>query len=522
MNNFRFAPLLCLLIASTVGSAQDSITITKRTFDASSGEKFETETWNTNSLAVIVCDMWDLHHCFNAVGRVNELSPRMDKMLRKLRDNGATIIHSPSSCVGFYKEHPARKNVALIPKSTSIPDGIGNWCDNIPSEKNYPLDQSDGGEDDDLSEHQAWAKKLASMGRNPRAPWKRQVESVYIADNDFISDRGEEVWSILDHKKIDNVMLVGVHTNMCVLGRPFGLRQLSKNGKNVVLVRDLTDTMYNPGRWPFVDHFQGNRLIHRHIEKYVCPTITSDQILRGTPLRFKNDKPKKCLIIAAESLYKTDETLPIFAKTVLWERLGIESKVLSAVAGQHAIERLEEEISSADLLLLSVRRRSLPQSQLAAIKKHLSDGKPLIAIRTSSHAFDTKGKHPDGHAEWEAFDKEVLGCNYIGHYANDLECSLTPTSDHPILTNVNLKVSMGSLYRSKPLAESANQILTGKVEGHAPEPVAWTNQFGNSNVFYTSLGHPSDFKKPNFNLLLENAVRWTMKMKIGAEPSRKK
>ncbi len=522
MINFRFAPLLCLLIASVVVSAQDSIKLTKRTSDGSTGEKFESETWKTNALAVIVCDMWDLHHCFNAVGRVNELSPRMDQFLKKLRDSGATIIHSPSSCVEFYKGHPARKNVALIPKSKSIPDGIASWCDNIPAEKDYPLDQSDGGEDDDPEEHQAWAKKLASIGRNPRAPWKRQIESIHIADNDFITDRGEEVWSILDHKGIENVMLVGVHTNMCVLGRPFGLRQLAKNGKNVVLVRDLTDTMYNPARWPFVDHFQGNRLIHRHIEKYVCPTITSDQVLGGTPLRFKNDKPKKCLILAAESLYETEKTLPIFAKKILWGRLGIESKVLTAVAGQHAIEGLEDEIASADLLLLSMRRRSLPKRQLAAIQRFLSDGKPLIAIRTSSHAFDTKGKHPDGHSEWATFDKEVLGCDYVGHYANDLKCSLTSDSDHPILTGVKLKSSLGSLYRSKPLAESATQILSGKVEGHAPEPVAWTNQFGNANVFYTSLGHPSDFKKPHFNLLLENAVRWTMKMKIGAEPSRKK
>lgn len=480
------------------------------------------ETWKTNSLAVIVCDMWDAHHCFNAVGRVNELTPRMDQFLKRLRKSGATIIHSPSSCVDFYKDHPARLNVQNVPKSKSIPNGIGNWCDHVPSEKDYPLDQSDGGEDDDPKAHQTWAEKLKSMGRNPRAPWTRQVESIHIADHDFITDNGEEVWSILDHKRIDNIMLVGVHTNMCVLGRPFGLRQLSKNGKNVVLVRDLTDTMYNPARWPFVDHFQGNRLIHRHVEKYVCPTITSDQVLGGKPLRFKNDKPKNCLIIAAESLYETEKTLPIFAKRVLTDKLGIEAKVLTAAKGQHSIEGLEKEIASADLLLLSMRRRSLPATQLAAIKKHLADGKPLIAIRTSSHAFDTKGKHPDEHAEWKAFDKEVLGCNYVGHYANDLTCKLTQSSDHPVLTGVKLTTSKGSLYRSQPLSANAKEILVGKVDGHEQEPVAWTHKFGTADVFYTSLGHPTDFEEESFHLLLENAVRWSLKMKIGTEPVRKK
>jgi hypothetical protein len=77
---------------------------------------------------------------------------------------------------------------------------------------------------------------------------------------------------------------------MCVLGRPFGLRQMAKNGKNVVLVRDLTDTMYNPQRSPNVSHFEGTRLIVEHIEKFVCPTITSDQILGGKEFRFKGDE----------------------------------------------------------------------------------------------------------------------------------------------------------------------------------------------------------------------------------------
>jgi len=62
---------------------------------------------------------------------------------------------------------------------------------------------------------------------------------------------------------------------------------MAKNGKNVALVRDLTDTMYNPERWPNVSHFQGTELIVEHIEKFVCPTITSEQIAGGDPFRFK-------------------------------------------------------------------------------------------------------------------------------------------------------------------------------------------------------------------------------------------
>jgi hypothetical protein len=128
------------------------------------------------------------------------------------------------------------------------------------------------------------------MGRNPKAPWKSQHAGLTIRDQDAISDSGVEIWNLLEDRGIHHVLLVGVHTNMCVLGRPFGLRQMAKNGKTVALVRDLTDTMYNPKMKPYVSHFEGTRLIVEHIEKYVCPTITSDQIAGGTEFRFKGDK----------------------------------------------------------------------------------------------------------------------------------------------------------------------------------------------------------------------------------------
>ena len=50
--------------------------------------------------------------------------------------------------------------------------------------------------------------------------------------------------------------------------------------------------MYNPARWPFVDHFRGTALFIEHLEKYVCPTVTSDQLLGGKPFRFSGEKPR--------------------------------------------------------------------------------------------------------------------------------------------------------------------------------------------------------------------------------------
>ena len=74
---------------------------------------------------------------------------------------------------------------------------------------------------------------------------------------------------------------MGVHTNMCVLGRSFGIRQMTKLGFNAALVRDLTDTMYNPRRRPFVDHAAGTELVVRHVERHWCPSLTSSALVEG-------------------------------------------------------------------------------------------------------------------------------------------------------------------------------------------------------------------------------------------------
>ncbi len=247
------------------------------------------ETWDLGKTAVIVCDVWDLHHCLNAVRRLEEFAPRLDQVLKTARAKGAIIIHSPSDCMPAYADHPARQRATDTPLSKSLPEDIQSWCSRLKSEYDYPIDQSDGGEDDDPTEHAAWAAKLKALGRNPGTPWKKQSDLITIdSDHDYISDRGDEVWSILEKHGIQNVILTGVHCNMCVLGRPFGLRQMVRNGKHVVLMRDMTDSMYSPKRWPHVDHVKGHDLVIQHVERFVCPTITSDQLLGGQPFRWKS------------------------------------------------------------------------------------------------------------------------------------------------------------------------------------------------------------------------------------------
>jgi hypothetical protein len=192
-----------------------------------------------------------------------------------------------------YEGHPGRELAKSAPPAANLPPLIDQWCRHIPKEDlvEYPVDQSDS-EDDDPEEHRKWHEELAAKGRNPKAPWVKQMDHLTIAPGDAISDSGVEIWNLLESRGIKNVMLVGVHTNMCVLGRPFGLRQMSKNGKNTVLVRDLTDTMYNPKQRPFVSHYEGTRRVIEYIEKTVCPTTTSTILLGGEPFRFAGDDGK--------------------------------------------------------------------------------------------------------------------------------------------------------------------------------------------------------------------------------------
>ena len=483
----------------------------------------EVEQWKPSQTAVIVCDMWDLHHCKNAVDRVGQMAPRMNEFLKAARDRGSLIVHAPSSCMDFYKDHPARKRALAAPQADNVPKGINQWMtwiDDREEKAGYPIDHSDGGEDDDPAEHEAWAKKLKGMGKNPGAPWTRQVKILEIdGAKDAITDNGTENWNLLEERGVKNVILLGVHTNMCVLGRPFGLRQMARNGKNVVLMRDLTDTMYNPAMEPKVSHFRGTDLVVEHVEKYVCATVTSDQILGGAAYRFESDPRKHIVFLIGEGEYKTEETLPPFAGKYLSTEfrstfVHAEEKDGNEFPGIEAVK-------DADVLFVSVRRRTLPPGDLDYIRQHVAAGKSVVGIRTASHAFSLRGKPaPKGYASWEKWDAEVIGGNYTGHHGNKRATkAFPPPGPLPLfLLGVDARFSSGgSLYTNTPLQKGAQPILMGSAEGIAQaEPVAWAFiRKDGGRTFYTSLGHEEDFKVEAFRTMLVNAVRWSSKKESG-------
>jgi type 1 glutamine amidotransferase/nicotinamidase-related amidase len=486
------------------------------------------ESWPATKTAVIVCDMWDSHHCVNAVRRVQQLAPRIDEFTSKMRSLGATVIHAPSSCTQPYQNHPARVRAQQVPLASSFPENIDSWCDQIATEQPvpYPLDQSAGGEDDDLQEHERWAQQLAAQGRNPRAPWLRQIDKIRIdAERDFISDSGTEIWSILQAKNISQVMLVGVHTNMCVLGRPFGLRRLAQAGKQVVLVRDLTDTMYDPRAWPYANHFTGTDLIISHIERYVCPTISSDQVLGGKEFRFAEDHRMHLLMIIADDEYKTEENLPDFAARHLSQHFRVSVAQSNPRSPQKLLSL--EDLESADAILVSARRQSLPEESLTQLKDWVRSGRPVIGIRTASHAFSSRGAELEsGLGHWPEFDKEVLGGNYAGHYGNEFMPSLRLAVDakaHPIVAALGDTLSIrpgGSLYKTVPLSAGTTLLISGSIQGSQHEAVAWTNvRADGGRSFYTSLGHAVEFQQSQFQTLLSAGIHWACNLPLPTQPS---
>ncbi len=463
--------------------------------------------WEPRQTTIIICDMWDQHWCKGATSRVGELAPRMNRIVRRARNQGVLIIHAPSGTVDYYENHPGRQIAKEAPKAANLPGDISKWCrwiDDNEEMLGYPIDHSDGGCD---------CQPQCKQG----SPWRKQVGAIEIRNEDAISDSGVEIWNLLEQRDIENVIIMGVHTNMCVLGRPFGLRNMSRYGKNVVLMRDMTDTMYNSRMKPFVSHFTGTDLVVEHIEKYVCPTVTSTVFTGQPQFCFKNDKRPRVVFISAESEYGATETLPEFAHE-LKTKYGLYCEVLQGSPERSGKDRHEltglETLTNADLAVLFVRRRALRPEQMKYFRQYMNSGRPLIGLRTASHSFDTRGNAPAGYTEWTKLDPEVLGGNYHGHHGSGPKCTVTlaaKAKSHPILAGVELPfTSDGSLYEVRPLGKSTTRLLIGTIPDKEPEPVAWTNSYKGARVFYTSLGHPDDFKNPEFRKMLINAVFWAI------------
>src|SRR5262249_39476665 len=210
---------------------------------------------------IIICDMWDRHWCDGATQRCDAIAKKMAPVIVAAREKGVQIIHAPSNTLGFYADWPQRRRMQIAPKADK-PKPL-----NMP-EPPLPIDDSDGGCD---------------TGQQMYDAWTRQHPAISIAEPDGITDDGTEVYNYLRQEGIKNLIIMGVHTNMCVLGRTFAIREMTRSGIPCILVRDLTDTMYDPSDPPYVSHDRGTELVVEHIEKYWAPSVTSQELMSGLP-----------------------------------------------------------------------------------------------------------------------------------------------------------------------------------------------------------------------------------------------
>jgi nicotinamidase-related amidase len=229
--------------------------------------------WDVAQTAIIICDMWDAHTCSLSAQRVAAMAPRMNQVVSAARSLGVMIVHAPSDTMKFYEGTPWRERMQRAPMAAS-PTAIMARCAREPLEERYfPIDDSAGGCDDPMPK--------AETG--PPYPWTREHSAIDVIGFDGVSDNGQEIYNFFRQEGITNVALMGVHTNICILNRSFGIRQMTRLGFQVVLVRDLTDSMYDPRTRPFVSHTRGTELIIEHIETRWCPSILSNDLTHVIP-----------------------------------------------------------------------------------------------------------------------------------------------------------------------------------------------------------------------------------------------
>ena len=236
----------------------------------------------------------------------------------------------------------------------------------------------------------------------------------------------------------------------------------------------------------------------------------------------------RVVFLIGEDEYKTEITLPAFARSDL-EPKGLRVRIIHAAKDDpNDFPGMERALADADLVVVSIRRRTPPRAQLDALRAYLDAGKPLVGIRTACHAFALRARDTPkrGLAQWPEFDPQVIGGHYTNHHGDGPKVDITrakEAGDHPILRGLDLArlQGNGSLYKVSPLEPGTTPLLIGTIPDKDPEPVAWTHTYGtkHARVFYTSLGHPDDFDEPEFHRLLANGIAWALDRPASDEAS---
>lgn len=261
----------------------------------------------------------------------------------------------------------------------------------------------------------------------------------------------------------------------------------------------------------------------------------------GTAQTVNTYNGKQAVFLIGEHEYGTSQTLSVFADRQL-KPLGIKCRFIHAEGNDrgsvltHTFKGTEA-LDSADILVISLRRRYPKTEDLMRIREWILSGKPVVLVRTASHAFGERGKGegyqaPTGHAAWNTFDLDVLGAGYQGHYRSkegqpplNVNCWIEPSArGHFILENLvpNQPFLIGDkLYKYVDLDPAIEVLLSARyADGEPDYPVAWTNERDGKRVFYTSLGSVEEMALVQTQSLLKAAVMWGLNGKSIASTGR--
>ncbi|MPZ17959.1 MAG: hypothetical protein GEV06_08615 [Luteitalea sp.] len=228
--------------------------------------------------------------------------------------------------------------------------------------------------------------------------------------------------------------------------------------------------------------------------------------------------------VTGDDEYRSEVTMPMIAK-ILSDEHGMRTSVAYAKPKPQTKDHIEglEVVDTADLMVIFTRFRQLPDAELQHILDFAKSGKPMIGLRTTTHAF----QYPDGHPHQElndGFGRDVFGQQWIVHHGHESSTDVTIHEGggaHPILRGVGPFRARSWLYHVAPLHGDDNTILLDGTsidssqldrqdEFPLTQPVAWTRTYRGARVFFTTLGHPADFEQESMRRLLINAIYWAL------------
>jgi hypothetical protein len=270
-------------------------------------------------------------------------------------------------------------------------------------------------------------------------------------------------------------------------------------------------------------------------------------------------KGKHIVFVSGDEEYRSEEALPQLAK-ILAKHHGFKCTVLFAIDPKDGtinpnVSNIPglEALDSADLMFIFTRFRDLPDEQMAHIVKYLEAGKPVVGIRTATHAFAIKPGKKYSKYSWtsndpsyqQGFGRQVLGETWINHHGKHGSQStrgiIAPEAkDHPITRGIKdgdiwgptdvYGVRLPLPGDSKPII--LGQVLTGMkkddppVEGKQNDPmmpIAWTKTYKSDSgksgrVFTSTIGAATDLVSEGTRRLLVNGVYWALGMEDQIKP----